>query len=185
MKNTILIFALLALAITPKVGSGQNPEAVKKQNTALISFSYKLGSYDINQVNETRKANGVGNLKRNQNLDSLALVRCKRMAEIIKKDADLFCTDGNATFVKEGHAQRFTPENAALRIEGAGVHKDSLVTLNNEKVTKNLNKSLFGPFLAGVSYNQSEGHFNNRIDKSYKEYGSCYLVGRRTSKAYR
>lgn len=176
MKNTILILVILGIALTPTFVYPQTPLHIKKQNTQLTSFSYTMGDYDINQVNETRKNNGAVNLKRNTHLDSLALVRCKRMAEIIKRNPDLFCTDEKATFNIEGHRERTTPENTHMEFGGAGVTKEHIVTLKENDVATLLTGGFFGTYLAGPEYNDSKDHFKNRITPGYKEYGSCYLA---------
>ena len=182
MKNTILVLAILGLALIPEIGSSQTPGNIKKEKTKLVSFSYDMGNYDIEQVNKTRKANAAKELKRSKTLDSLALIRCKRMAGIIAQDPDFFCTE----FFKDQkksteivHNQNFTPENARFLTNGAGFHKDSLANLDPLKVRNRLIEGSFaspGVFLAGPGYDQSPSHLENRIGQDHKEYGSCYLA---------
>jgi hypothetical protein len=173
MKNKILI---LGIALIHTIVYSQTPTNIKKLSTKLISFSYTMGDYDIIQVNKTRKDYSALSLTRNIHLDSLALVRCKRMAKIISQNPDIFCTDEFSTFSREAHRERTTPENTSYRIEGAGVYKDSIQGLKEDDIDLLLTKCLFGIYLAGPGYNKSKSHFENRIKPSYKEYGSYYLV---------
>ena len=178
MKNTILVLAILGLALIPEIGSSQTPGNIKKEKTKLVSFSYDMGNYDIEQVNKTRKDRAAKELKSSKTLDSLALVRCKRMAEVIAQNPDAFCTD-KFTFEKECHRQNFTPENVTHNISGAGVKRDSIASLDSKKVYNRLIAgSLINPgvFLAGFKYNESKDHLENRINPDHKEYGSCYIA---------
>lgn len=175
MKNNVLVPAFLGFLILPLFGYSQIPLGIKKQNTSVTSFSYSLGNYDIGQVNKTRRDSSAAPLKKSSYLDSCALVRCKRMAEIIGKNKDVFFTDNLNIFYKEGHKERTTAENASLSpFKGAGVTEDKIPLLKESDVDSLLKSG--NKFLAGPLYNKSESHLENRITPGYSEYGSCYLV---------
>ena len=174
MKNLILILALLI----PAISNSQVPDSlsIKKQKTALTSFSYSI-SYDLDQVNKTRKSLGARDLKKNKYLDSCALERCKRMVKFIAQNPDQYVTS-DSIFNIEGHNNmyKFGSENVTQKIEGAGVTKEKINELRPNEVYPLLTKGTFGPFLAGPKYDDSEGHKKNRTNPQWKEYGSCYLV---------
>jgi len=184
MKNLITILTVLSIALIPAIGKSQTPTNITKQKTPqkseFVSFSYGMGNYDIDEVNKTRKNSGAKELKRNKNLDSFALERCKRMAKFIAQNPDKYTTDIEL-FDSLGHSDMYKwgSENVTQVIDGAGVLKEKIKDLKEEDVYNRLVKgtsSRPGVFLAASDYNKSEGHLKNRTRQDHKEYGSCYLA---------
>ena len=171
MKNLILI---LSIAIIGSANS-QTPVNVKRENIGITAFSYVM-AYDLTQVNSTRKGVGASELKGSHYLDSCALARCIRFAKIIKSDPDKYTTNYLSVFHIEAHNGATIAENAGESINGACVTKENIIKIKESDIDSLLNKGYIGLYVAGDSYNKSEGHFKNRIDVRHKEYGSYYLV---------
>lgn len=170
MKNLILI---LSIAIIGSANA-QTPVNVKKENIGITAFSYVM-AYDLTQVNSTRKDVGASELKGSHYLDSCALARCIRLANILKEDPDKYVTS-LYIFGKESHNKASTAENAAESFNGACINKEDIIKIKESDIPVLLAKGYTGLFIAGPGYNESEGHFKNRIDIRHKEYGSCYIV---------
>jgi len=171
MKNLILI---LSIAIIGSANA-QTPVNVKRENIGITAFSYVM-AYDLTQVNSTRKGVGASELKGSHYLDSCALARCIRLANILKENPDKYITD-ESVFNKEGHKSATTAENVAEAFAGACINKDSIPQIKEKDIptliTKGIRPELF---IAGKGYNKSDGHYKNRIDVRHKEYGSFYIV---------
>ena len=171
MKNIILILTIAFIVSA----NAQTPVSVKKENIGITAFSYVM-AYDLAQVNSTRKGVGASELKGSHYLDSCALVRCIRFAKIIKSDPDKFTANYLSILHTEAHNGATTSENAGESINGACVTKENIINIKESDIPNLLNKGYTGLYVAGDSYNKSEGHFKNRIDVRHKEYGSCYLA---------
>jgi hypothetical protein len=171
MKNLILILTIAFIGSA----NAQTPENAKKENIGITAFSYVM-TYDLAQVNSTRKEAGASELKGSHYLDSCALARCIRLANIIKANPDKYITD-ESVFDKEGHKSATTAENVAEAFAGACINKDDISQIKEKDIptliTKGIRPELF---IAGKGYNKSEGHYKNRIDAKHKEYGSYYIV---------
>ena len=171
MKNIILILTIAFIGSA----NAQTVVNVKKENIGITAFSYVM-TYDLAQVNSTRKGVCASELKGSHYLDSCALARCIRFAKIIKSDPDKFTANYLSILHTEAHNGATTSENAGESINGACVTKENIINIKESDIPNLLNKGYTGLYVAGDSYNKSEGHFKNRIDVRHKEYGSCYLA---------
>ena len=171
MKNLILIFTLAFIGSV----NAQAPIKVKKENIGITAFSYVM-TYDLVQLDSTRKEAGAPKLKGSHYLDSCALARCIRLANIIKANPDKYITD-ETVFDKEGHKFATTAENVAEAFAAACIIKDSIPQIKEKDIPTLIAKGIRTElFIAGKGYNKSEGHYKNRIDAKHKEYGSYYVV---------
>jgi hypothetical protein len=154
MKKSILIpiFYLISL-----VAFGQsNPQSIQIKKEGFIAYKVEVVEYD-SLINKTRSQAGVGKLERKSELDAYCYERCIRLMNIFLSNPEAYVLDyhQNNIFHKEAHAGYGKMENAFHWL--------------NWKVTK-----------AGLQidkeYNVSPGHYKNRVNLKWKNYGTCSIV---------
>ncbi len=145
--------------------------------TKLVNDTPVFGYIDTEhtaEINKTRKLAGSPSLRRDARLDSLALDRCLRYSRLILKDIR-YITD--TSFAKKeihsGFFGMYKSENATERLFGAGFKGKDLPQLDHIKVSPHINEIKYAP---GKEYNESIGHYRNRINPSWKRFGSATSV---------
>ena len=126
-----------------------------------------------NEINKTRKLAESYPLKRDSRLDSLALKRCLRYASEFMLTDSRYITD-TSFITKEVHRDYiglFKSENAMFRQTGAGFREKELKNLTEAQVQIKVEASKYTP-----EYNDSRGHYENRIKKDWKKFGSAVVV---------
>ena len=168
MKAKIILILLLILN-TPIFGQS----GIIKLTKDTPIFGYFDPAHTA-EINKTRKLCGSGVLKRETRLDSLALTRCLRYARLVAMDAR-YATDTSFSKkeIHNGFYGMYGSENATEHIFGAGFKKADLPDLTVEKVSLRINEVKYDP---GKEYNASEGHYKNRVNKSWKKFGSATVV---------
>ena len=156
-----LIFSLVFFAIA-SVSFGQNI----KLNRNLFPGSkidsvnrVELSGYEI-LLNQTRDSAGVVNLVRKAELDKYCYERCIRLAKIFLEDpANYYLSFGeggrSSTFHNEAHEKREKMENADNVFTGS-------ISYSAGGINNRCNKYL--------------GHYRNRVNPKWKNYGSCTIV---------
>ncbi len=145
--------------------------------TKLVKDTPVFGYIDpahTSELNKTRKMSGSSILKRDPRLDSLALERCLRYAKLALGDMR-YVTD--TTFAKKevhnGFFGMYKSENATDHLFGAGFKGKELPLLDSDKVSPHINAIKYDP---GKEYNESTGHYRNRINNNWKRFGSATVV---------
>ena len=176
--NRIIITAIIIL--TSLFVSGQMKVA---ELDTLIGghsvYQIEMGNYD-SLLNLTRTDVGVSTLTRDKSLDSLALVRCFELAEVLYKISDtkeLF-----KKFRINGHkdARYRIKENARMTTPSVRLSKSVLDTLSlkgfksvmikYEKTWGDLGEDM------NKGYNGSPGHYDQRIYPKHTKYGTSTIV---------
>ena len=154
MKKSILIpiFYLISLA-----AFGQsNPQSIQIKKEGFIAYKVEVVDYD-SLINKTRSQAGVGKLERKSELDAYCYERCLRLMNIFLADPEAYVLDyhQNNIFHKEAHVGYKFMENATHWL--------------NWKVS-NLG------FVIDRGYNKSPGHYKNRVNTKWKNYGTCSII---------
>jgi hypothetical protein len=168
MKAKILLgTAILAAAHT--FGQIKVDKVMKDQPV----FGY-IDEAHTNEINRTRASAESPLLKRDSRLDSLALDRCLRYAKFIIGDIR-YITD--TAFIKKeihnGFSGLFKSENSTDHLFGAGFSDKQFSQLTPSMVSTKICATKYNP---GNEYNNSEGHYRNRINKNWKKFGSATVV---------
>ena len=167
MKNLILIILIITFSnVFPQL-------RIEKLRKNQPVFGYINQDHKI-ELNNTRKISGSSELKRDSKLDSLALTRCLRYANLILNDAR-YISD-TSLIKKEIHHDfkgLYKSENATNHIFGAGFTEKQLPTLTVDMVQQKITAQKYNP---GIEYNNSLGHFKNRINPNWKQFGSAIVV---------
>jgi hypothetical protein len=126
------------------------------------------------EINDTRASVGSPLLKRDTRLDSLALIRCLRYAKLMISDHRYI---SDTLFIKKeihnGFTGLFKSENSTDRLFGAGFTEKQFSGLTPALVLDKINATKYNP---GKEYNSSNGHYKNRINTSWKKFGSATVV---------
>ena len=154
MKKFIFLQIFLVIGL---VAFGQsNPQIIPIKKDGFEAFKVDVIEYD-SLINKTRAQAGVGRLVRNDELDAYCYERCIRLMNVFLSNPDAYVLDfskGNI-FRKEGHADYRKMENAfhwlIWKVSNAGLKIDE-------------------------GYNGSPGHYKNRVNPKWKNYGTCSIV---------
>jgi len=154
MKKTVItqIFAFVCLAA---FGQG-NQQIVQTKKEGFKAYEVEVADYE-SLINKTRLEAGAGKLVRKSELDSYCYERCIRLMNIFLSDPEAYVLDyhKNTIFHKEAHAGYKLMENATEWL--------------NWKVS-NLGVEI------NDGYNESPGHYKNRVNPEWKAYGTCSIV---------
>lgn len=167
MKNLIFI-----LAFIPTLVFGQVNIGLKKINTKGVVFQYTDPRHK-DDLNKTRKSHGADPVVETKRLDSLALLRCLRIANLIQESKDCYIPD--SVYFKLVHKGHYTPENFTTEDMGAGVKAEKFQDLDSAAVLK-LISSKIESFRAGPTYDNSKSHLENRISKKHKKFGTATVI---------
>jgi hypothetical protein len=154
MKKFILlqIFSVISLAAFGQI----NPQSIQIKKEGFSAYKVEVVEYD-SLINKTRTQAGVGKLVRKSELDAYCYERCIRLMNIFLSNPDAYVLDyhQNNIFHSEAHKERTKMENAFhwlnWNISGAGLQIDK-------------------------EYNVSPGHYKNRVNPKWKNYGTCSIV---------
>jgi len=154
MKKSIIIpiFYLISL-----VAFGQsNPQSIQIKKEGFIAYKVEVVEYD-SLINKTRSQAGVGKLERKSELDAYCYERCIRLMNIFLSNPEAYVLDyhQNNIFHKEAHLEAKLRENAFHWL--------------NWKIS-NLGVEIDG------GYNESPGHYKNRVNPKWKNYGTCSII---------
>ena len=168
--TTILILTIISLNAQVK--------ATKINDTIpfYALFKLEIPNYD-SALQATRKAVNVNGLVRDKGLDSIAYLRCLRMAKILVKSNDLL-----KDFSIQAHKENLTYENTSFG-EARGIWKEAIDTLSGKNLISILHrhKTLCNEETdlgldLNNGYNKSPGHYRNRTNAKYNKYGTCTIV---------
>lgn len=146
------IITLVFLAISNVSFSQTIPIGKEGFNASKV----EVAKYD-SLINKTRSQAGVGKLVRKSELDAYCYERCIRLMNIFLADPEAYVLDyhQNNIFHKEAHVGSKLMENATHWL--------------NWKVSN------LGVVIDG-GYNESPGHYKNRINPKWKNYGTCSII---------
>jgi hypothetical protein len=168
MKPRILL--IIAILITTQ---GFAQIKVNKAMKDQPVFSY-IDTDHTEEINNTRASVGSPSLKRDSRLDSLALVRCLRYAKFVINDTRYI---DDTTFTKKeihnGFTGLFKSENSTDHLFGAGFSEKQFSQLTPSMVSPKICATKYNP---GKEYNNSPGHYKNRINNNWKRFGSATVV---------
>jgi hypothetical protein len=167
MKKSIFILAFLPVLVFGQVNIG-----LKKLNVKGVVFQYTDPRHK-DDLNKTRKSHGSNPVVETKRLDSLALLRCLRIAKLIQESKDCYIPD--SVYFKLAHRDLYTPENFSIGDMGAGIKAERFQDLDSAAVLK-LVASKIESFRAGPIYDGSEGHLENRISKKHKKFGTATVI---------
>ena len=180
MKKLVNLTALLILI--PILGFSQLDFTVKyvKHIKGYPVFEVRRHNHFL-EMNKTRKDNGALELEESDSLNEVALER----GIFALENFDYFNLNNHNGF--NPHTGSGTRgENYGDVYQGGGIRVESLGGVDEDFVKSRINSDSdyykrnpeFVSMLynKGERYNNSEGHFNNRINKKYTEYGNCFLV---------
>jgi hypothetical protein len=171
MKNKIIIILLIILS-NQAFGQFQ----ITKLDKVKPVFGY-IDSAHTQEINTTRKIYGSDDLKRDSKLDSLALLRCLRYANLVIKDTRYFTDDDLLeSVIHKECTGLYAGENATQSPFPAGFAEYQFNGLTKEIVTPKINNKKYIP---GIQYNKSDkkgGHRDNRINEKYKKFGSAIVI---------
>lgn len=167
MKKIIFILAFLPTLVFGQVNIG-----LKKLNVKGTVFQYTDPRHK-GDLNKTRKSHGSDPLVETKRLDSLALLRCLRIANLIQESKDCYIPD--SAYFKLVHKEHYTPENFTSEDMGAGIKAEKFQDLDSAAVLK-LIASKIESFRAGPTYDGSESHLENRISKKHKKFGTATVI---------
>lgn len=154
MKRFIIlqIFSVISL-----VAFGQaSPQSIKIKKEGFSAYKVEVVEYD-SLINKTRSQAGVGKLERKSELDAYCYERCIRLMNIFLSNPEAYVLDyhQNNIFHKEAHLEAKLRENAFHWL--------------NWKVS-NLGVEIDG------GYNESPGHYKNRVNPKWENYGTCSII---------
>jgi hypothetical protein len=136
-------------------------------------FGY-IDEAHTSEINRTRASAESPLLKRDPQLDSLALDRCLRYSKFIIGDIRYI---NDVAFIKKeihnGFSGLFRSENSTDHLFGAGFTDKQFSQLTPSMVLPKICATKYNP---GNEYNNSEGHYRNRINKNWKRFGSATVV---------
>lgn len=168
--NRYFIIIILLIAFLNVEGQiiATKLESIKK-GTSL--FHLDMVGYE-SLLDSTRKSNGVHSLLRSGELDAIAKERCIRMAKILSNSESL-----SKDYDREVHNENTTPENALYSV-GGGVLKDEIEGLTSDEAILVVTNGFFPESVYRINntYNDSKGHFENRISTKYTKYGTYTVV---------
>ena len=126
------------------------------------------------EINRTRASVGSPLLKRDHRLDSLALVRCLRYARLVIGDSRYIDdTDFTKSEIHNEFTGLFKSENSTNHLFGAGFSEKQFSQLTPSMVSPKICATKYNP---GNEYNNSDGHYKNRISSNWKRFGSATVV---------
>lgn len=154
MKRFIIlqIFSVISL-----VAFGQaSPQSIQIKKEGFSAYKVEVVGYD-SLINKTRSQAGVGKLERKSELDAYCYERCIRLMNIFLSNPEAYVLDyhQNNIFHKEAHLEAKLRENAFHWL--------------NWKVS-NLGVEIDG------GYNESPGHYKNRVNPKWENYGTCSII---------
>lgn len=154
MKRFIIlqIFSVIGLAAFGQI----NPQSIQIKKEGFNASKVEVVEYD-SLINKTRSQAGVGKLDRKSELDAYCYERCIRLMNIFLSNPEAYVLDyhQNNIFHKEAHGEYKRMENAF-----------HWLNWNVSKVGLQIDKE----------YNVSPGHYNNRVNPKWKNYGTCSIV---------
>lgn len=147
-----------------------------KVNRAMVDqpvFGY-IDPGHTEEINRTRASAGSPLLKRDRRLDSLALVRCLRYAKLAIGDSRYIVdTDFAKSEIHNEFSGLFKSENSTNHLFGAGFTENQFSQLTSSMVSSKILAAKYNP---GNEYNNSDGHYKNRINNNWKRFGSATVV---------
>jgi hypothetical protein len=168
MKNSVLF--IIVMLTTLRTFTQIRVDKVMKDQPV---FGY-IDEAHTSEINRTRASAESPLLKRDPRLDSLALVRCLRYAKFIISDIRYI---SDAAFIKReihnGFTGLFKSENSTDHLFGAGFSEKQFSQLTPSMVSPKICATKYNP---GNEYNNSEGHYKNRINRDWKRFGSATVV---------
>jgi hypothetical protein len=168
MKSKILLITAI-LTVANSFGQIKVDKVMKDQPV----FGY-IDPDHTKEINSTRASVGSPLLKRDSRLDSLALVRCLRYAKFVISDTRYI---DDTTFTKKeihnGFTGLFKSENSTDHLFGAGFSEKQFSQLTPSIVSSKICATKYNP---GKEYNNSPGHYKNRINNNWKRFGSATVV---------
>lgn len=150
MNRFILTLVFLTISI------GSFSQIIPTGKDGFNAFKVEVVEYD-SIINKTRSQAGVGKLERKSELDVYCYERCFRLMNIFLADPEAYVLDyhQNNIFHKEAHVGSKLMENAThwlnWKVSNLGVVIDA-------------------------GYNESPGHYKNRINPKWKNYGTCSII---------
>ena len=177
MKKLIILLALLL----PAVSFAQLDFTVNyvKHIKGYPVFEVRVPSHFI-KMNETRTTNGANPLIETKELKDLALER----GIFAFEHFDYFNDNPGDPSISHHEGSKY-PENYGSQYEGAGTSNSNLkdVDVDFVKARMDISHSYYKNtgFVSmlinkGERYNNSPGHFSNRINQKHTTYGDCFLV---------
>lgn len=168
MKSKILLITAI-LTVVSAFGQTKVYNMIKGQPV----FGY-IDSAHTKEINNTRSSVGSPLLKRDSRLDSLALLRCLRYAKLMISDNRYFSdTIFRKKEIHNGFTGLFKSENSTDLLFGAGFTEKQFSSLTPALVSPKINATKYNP---GKEYNNSDGHYKNRINPLWKKFGSATVV---------
>ena len=168
MKSKILLAAAMLIA-AHSFGKIKVDKITKDQPI----FGY-IDEAHTSEINRTRASAESPLLKRDPLLDSLALTRCLRYSKLIISDIRYI---SDIAFIKKeihnGFSGLFKSENSTDHLFGAGFSEKQFSQLTPSMVSAKICATKYNP---GNEYNNSEGHYKNRINRDWKRFGSATVV---------
>jgi hypothetical protein len=175
MKKLIILLALLL----PAVSFAQLDFTVNyiKHIKGYPVYEIRYHGHFI-EMNNTRTTNGASPLIETEELQKMALKR----GIFAFEHFDYFNNSMDTTI--NHHKGALCAENYNSEFEGAGISPAKLSAVDLEFVKSRINSNYRTytnnkqtPLLeTGEDYNNSPGHFNNRINQKHTTYGDCFLV---------
>ena len=150
MNRFILTLVFLTISI------GSFSQIIPTGKDGFNAFKVEVVEYD-SLINKTRSQAGVGKLERKSELDAYCYERCIRLMNIFLSNPEAYVLDyhQNNIFHKEAHVGSKLMENAThwlnWKVSNLGVVIDA-------------------------GYNKSPGHYKNRINPKWKNYGTCSII---------
>lgn len=150
MNRFVLTLVFLAISI------GSFSQIIPTGKDGFNAFKVEVVEYD-SLINKTRAQAGVDKLERKSELDAYCYKRSTRLLNIILADPEAYVLDyhQNNIFHKEAHVEAKLRENAfhwlIWKVSNLGVEIDG-------------------------EYNESPGHYKNKINPKWKNYGTCSII---------
>jgi hypothetical protein len=154
MKKIILTLVFCAFQFASFAQT--NPQSIQIKKEGFIAYKVEVVEYD-SLINKTRSQASVGKLDRKSELDGYCYERCIRLMNIFLSNPEAYVLDyhQNNIFHKEAHLEAKLRENAfewlTWKARNIGVEIDG-------------------------GYNESPGHYKNRVNPKWENYGTCSII---------